>query len=128
MPSNSKVYPVRLNSTYEDERLVIGIIDTVINNGGSLRKLVVQCILQCQGYDPRAFQQSSDASISVAQMESLLEQFAEQIIKQVGARGASATDNDTRYEDDDEEVSPLARNLVKGYLQRRKQVFGEGDE
>lgn len=131
--SKAKIYHARLNPINPHEGRAMELIEEWEQKGVNFKQLAVDRILRCEGYTPELFDTeiakapSIDVGELVGQMQTLLEQFAAEIVSHI-QKGHKSGASPIEDEDDGEQVSRFSRNFVNGFIQRQQQGRGNDDD
>lgn len=134
MSEHMKFKTARFNLRNDGERRAYEIIEANEADGVSFKQLAVIAILLREGEDltPYLLPQQQNGGVTREDIERLLqdtlavqlEHYTDELLRQLKKRGGVATRDDSDY--GDVEVSDVARNFAKGYLQRKRQ--GDDDQ
>lgn len=117
--SKAIIKSARLNPINPEDKAALDIIKKLEKQGYSFKQIAVDAILHRNGYTPDMFSKTGDPQGLFAQIETLLEQFAQEIIHSKSTGGVSITPDD---EGDD---TRLARNFAQGFLNRQRHAQGD---
>lgn len=125
--SVAKYYSVRFNpATNQEDAEVLRIIERYEAQGYTFKDIIRAAILTEEGFDPALFSGKLQAGLIVSSMETLLAEFAEHIIREMGGKGERRGRQTVRYaddddsDDDDDTPSGEARNFAKGFIRRQQ--------
>lgn len=122
----TRSFSLRLNPAYEEDLAAIEHLDRMIEQGYSARQIVTDALCRASGLVPEMFSRRDDMTMLYANLESLLSNFAGEIIKAVQQRGARAV-----YREEDErndgEDGTWVRNFARGFIARQQQALGEDE-
>jgi hypothetical protein len=133
MSEHMKFRTARMNMKNDAERRAFEIIQENEESGVSFKQLAVIAILMREGEDLTPYlvpqQQNGLTRDDMARLlqDTLavqLEHYTDELLRQLKKRGGMAQQGGDSY--DDAEVTDVARNFAKGYLQRSK--HGDDDE
>lgn len=137
----------RFNREHDQDRAALEIIKYWDGQGYSFKELVTDRIIRGENVDPVAFkkgefphqkpatvdeirellEQMPQSGITLADVQKLLESFADEIIRHLKKSGGRSRDT-IEDDDDGETVSAFAKNFARGFMQRQRQGVGDDDE
>lgn len=96
--------------------------------GYNVSHIFVERLLRSEGIDPAYLPtpQSYVAQVIIAEMQTMLERYTDDIMQELKRRGVAVTDENGADIDtvDDDGVSKFARNLARGFIKRQQQSGG----
>lgn len=125
--SKARIFTARLNPIEEKprEKRAVELLDQLEKQGFNFKEVIVDAILRADGATPEMFDQPvvSIGSVDnearmINRIESMLSQFAEEIIGRLASSGVQPTTPTNT----DDESKVFAQNFAKSFIQRQQNL------
>lgn len=116
--SKAIIKSARLNPINPEDKAALDIIKKLEKQGYSFKQIVVDAVLLADGRTPEMFAKTADTQGVLSRMETLLEQFAQEIIHSRPQGGIGIPDEPG-------EDTHFAKNFAQAFLQRQQQAQGD---
>lgn len=125
--SEARHFSARFNPiTDENERRVIEIIDDYVKRGYNFKNLALNAILEYEGV-PVVSPHTMNSMQLLKQMQSMLVEFAQEILEQINSGERSTAQYDDASDEDEGAPSRFAQQFAAGFMERQRRVMGDED-
>jgi hypothetical protein len=121
--SQARYISARLNpTTSSEDKEALAIIDGLISQGFNPHQIIVDAILRAGHWTPEMFPKQGSFDM-VALMESLLSNFAREIIEEIHKAGFTMVSENGEQESGD--TSEFVNNFARTFMQRQQRALGD---